>query len=506
MDENSKYTRELLTEGQELARGKWKWLVKGIQDDYMQTVVASLAENQLREGGNLIGETLGQQSQNLNEATLSTNIYGVNQILLPVIRRIYPALMANNWVAIQPMLSPVSLIFYLRYFYTNAKSNTAAGSEFLKVPLTGELGVDPYYSSARNVVTDTTAAAVSTKVNAASASGNRGFKNLTPVNSSVFARAFTGNTLIAEVQFQGVYGTATTIPATAIQGGSVSSWAGLSYNSATKDVTLTTLSGADKYEVEWEYDQEQAGDYADGDGIPEMDVRIKTDAVQARQRKLKTQWTLEASEDLKVLHNVDAEKELVNLMASEILLEIDREILKELITNAYHRATHNWTDDTGNNASGNIIDRNQSLAMRITQLSSEIHRTTRVSGANWMVTSPLIAAKLQEVRGYVPVPPGGDNTMTAYGIQAAGALPGSEMRVYKDPLFPQDLILMGYKGKSFIDSGYFYAPYVPIKTTPIIYDPKTLQPRRGMITRYATKIVDGGEFFYGTIRVTNLTA
>ena len=109
-----------------------------------------------------------------------------------------------------------------------------------------------------------------------------------------------------------------------------------------------------------------------------------------------------------------------------------------------------------------------------------------------------------EVRGYVPASVA-DNVKNSYGIQAAGFLPGSEVQVYKDPLFPRDLILMGYKGKTFLDSGYFYCPYIPIKTTPIIYDPATLQPRRGMITRYATKMVDGGEFFYATIHVDNIS-
>jgi len=84
-------------------------------------------------------------------------------------------------------------------------------------------------------------------------------------------------------------------------------------------------------------------------------------------------------------------------------------------------------------------------------------------------------------------------------------MPGGEVKVYKDPLFPDNRVLMGYKGKTFLDSGYFYCPYVPVKTTPIIYDPDTLQPRRGMITRYGSKMVDGGEYFYGTMDISNLT-
>ena len=504
MDQNAQYAKQLLTEGERLAKDDWKWLVKGVDDSYMQSVVAVLAENQFKSGGVLQNE-MGQTglNENLNEATVSTNIYGVNQILLPVIRRIYPHLMANNWVSIQPMLSPVSLIFYLRYFYAGSKSATTAGEEFLKVPLTGELGIDPYYSSARNVVPGSTSAAVTTVTNAAMAAGTKGFANFTPLNSSVFARAYQSGSLVSEVQFQGVYGTLT-LSATPLRGTSPSSLSAATYDSSAKSLTLPTVAGADKYEAEWMYDQEQAGDFADGDGIPELDIRIKTDAVQARERKLKTQWTLEAAEDLKVLHNVDPEKELVNLMASKILAEIDREILKELSDAAAIRANHDFTDDTGNNATGNIIDRNQALAMKIAGVSAELHQATRVAGANWLVTSPLIATRLMEVRGYVAAQ-ASDNVKNSYGIQAAGYLPGTEIQVFKDPMFPKNRILMGYKGQTFLDSGYFYCPYIPIKTTPIIYDPKTLQPRRGMVTRYATKMIDGGEFYYATINVDNIT-
>jgi hypothetical protein len=412
--------------------------------------------------------------------------------------------MANNWVSIQPMLSPVSLIFYLRYYYNGLKSNTTAGEEFLKVPLTGELGIDPFYSSAKSVVSTTTAAALETVVNDSGA-GSKGFERFTPLNASIFLRAYaSGNALISEVQFQGVYGSATAIPGTPVKGTNAAALAAATYNSTTETLSSTpTVAGAVKYEAEWIYDQEQAGDFADGNGIPELDIRIKTDAVQAEERKLKTNWTLEAAEDLKVLQNVDAERELVNLMASEMLAEIDRQILKELIDNAAHRANHDFTNDTANNTTGNIIDRNQALAMKVKYVSSQIHKTSRVAPANFMVTSPTIAARFEELRGYVPIEVG-DNVSMTYGIQAAGYLPGGKLQVFKDPMWPDDLILIGYKGRTFLDSGYFYCPYVPVKTTPVIYDPKTLQPRRGMITRYGTKMVDGGEFFYGTIYVSNI--
>lgn len=501
---DAKEAKRIVMEGERLANTTWSWLCEGIDDPYRRSIMATLANNQLFHGGEARGTGSVNINENLNEATVSTNIFGVNQILLPVIRRVFPYLMANNWVSIQPMLSPVSLIFYLRYFYAGAKSNTSAGEEFLRVPLNGELGIDPFYSSAKNVISATSETALESAVNASGA-GTKGFSRFTPLNASVFLRAYaSGSVLLSEVQFQGVYGTSTGIPATPTRGTSASALVGAVYNSATESISSTpAVAGAVKYEAEWIYDQEQAGDFGDKNGIPELDIRIKTDAIQAEERKLKTQWTIEAAEDLKNLQNVDAEKELVNLMASEILAEIDRQILKELLDHAAHRANHDFVNDVANNTQGNVIDRNQSLAMKIQYVSSQIHKTTRIAPANFIVTSPTIAARLEEVRGYVPVDVG-DNTNMTYGIQAAGYLPGGKIRVFKDPLWPDDLILIGYKGRTFLDSGYFYCPYIPIKTTPIIYDPNTLQPKRGMITRYGTKMVDGGEYFYGTIHVSNI--
>ena len=129
--------------GAKLADHKWGWFVNGINDPLKRSLTAIMAENQILRGGEHhdFGGPLNL-AESLSESTSSSNIFGVNQILLPVIRRIYPYLMANNWVAIQPMLSPVSLVFYLRYYYNGTKSNTTAGSEFLQVPLQGDFGID----------------------------------------------------------------------------------------------------------------------------------------------------------------------------------------------------------------------------------------------------------------------------------------------------------------------------------------------------------------------------
>lgn len=503
-EQNIQLINEMLTEGERLAAREWSWFVNDEKDsrvtEHMKNSLAILAQNQYVSRG--LVNPKEEHNLGLNEDTNTGNIYGVNQILLPVLRRVFYKLMAHNFVAIQPMLSPVSLIFYMRYFYSNNKSGTAAGTEFLKVPLSGTYGLNPYYSHSKNVLSESTW----TAVKAAAEGATQGFPNFTPSNSSVFVRAYgSGEVLLQEVQFQGVYGSATTITATNSRMYSDAGLGTITYNSSTKSFggSHSPVAGTTRYEVEWMYNQEKAGDAGSANGIPELEARMETDAVQAIERKLKTQWTFEASEDFKTLHNIDAERELVNLMASEIMGEIDREIIKELIDYAAHRDYHDWTDDAGNNTLGNVIDRNQALAMRIAQMSAKIHAATRINGANFLLTSPFLAAKLSEVRGYVAASTG-NNVKNSYGIQAGGFLPDSEIQVFKDPLFPKNLILVGYKGQTFLDSGFFYCPYIPIKVTPVIYDPNTLQPRRGMVTRYGTKMVDGGEYFYGTIVVTNL--
>ena len=150
------------------------------------------------------------------------------------------------------------------------------------------------------------------------------------------------------------------------------------------------------------------------------------------------------------------------------------------------------------------LNPNKALADRIVQLCNEVYRYTKLGVANWVVTSPNVAAKLETVKGFEPASAGpGDNNNTEFGIAYAGKLNG-KIDVYKDAIFPNGKILVGYKGQNFMQSGYFYAPYVPIQMTPTIIDPEDFTPRKGLMTRYGKILVDGGQYNYGQLTVKNL--
>jgi hypothetical protein len=233
---------------------------------------------------------------------------------------------------------------------------------------------------------------------------------------------------------------------------------------------------------------------------PEVTMSIDSDSVAAITRKLKTSWSLEAAQDLKSVHNIDAESTLTDLMADEMVAEIDREIINDLIIAAAIRATHNFA--TGAGASVNFTDRNIALLYKVLEVANIIHRTTLRGPANWMVTSADIASKFEQLNDFR-----GSDALAQdgidIGITSAGTIQG-KLKLYKDPLFPNCKILMGFKGNSVLDSGYFYAPYIPLLSTPTVLDPNSFTPNKGIMTRYGKKLIEDGGLYYGTVTVSNL--
>ena len=233
---------------------------------------------------------------------------------------------------------------------------------------------------------------------------------------------------------------------------------------------------------------------------PEVTLSIDSDSVAAITRKLKTSWSLEAAQDLKSVHNIDAESTLTDLMADEIVAEIDREIINDLIIASAVRATHNFA--TGAGASVNFTDRNIALLYKTLEVANIIHRLTLRGPANWMVTSADIASKFEQLNDFR-----GSDALAMdgidVGITTAGTVQG-KLRLYKDPLFPNCKILMGFKGSSVLDSGYFYAPYIPLLSTPTVLDPNSFTPNKGIMTRYGKKLIEDGGLYYGVITVSNL--
>lgn len=489
------YVKDMSTKT-EVILEEWDWFLKDVNDDHKRAVTGIVLENTARH------------LEMLEESTTSSNIFGISNVLLPVIRRIYPNLTAQSLISVQPMLTPISLLFYLRFFTGNDKSNTRLGQEFLQVPAVGELGEEMYYSSqtCKVTVSDDTTYGQTTSFGGDASGGITIAPGIyTPVlNASVFIVAKYKGQPVAELQATGVYSGATN-PLVLVRGDSgIFTAANFDNSSGSEEITFTTAydqeGGStpaagnqqpfDAVEVFWDYDLEIAGT-----NIPEMELRIVTDPIVAKERKSKVKWTIESAEDLKAYHGLDAERELVNLMSSKIMMEIDREIIDDLLRVAAHRSRFNYTDDGNNNTTGNFLDRAQALASFLSVMSNNIHRVTKVGPANWIVTSPVIAGRLRELRGYNAASPDKDGN-GSYGVNYSGQM-GSGIKVFTDPYMRQDTILMGHKGNSYLDSGYFHCPFIPVKVTPDIYDPETLQPVKGMTTRYGKKVIDGGEYFYG---------
>jgi len=244
--------------------------------------------------------------------------------------------------------------------------------------------------------------------------------------------------------------------------------------------------------------------------IPEIDVDLKSEAVVAKTRKLKAKWTPEFAQDLNAYHSIDAEAELTSLLSEYISMEIDLEILDMLILDA--RTTERWSAENNKIWNGTAWDTTtsdfyntqgqwfQTLGTKIQKVSNKIHQKTLRGGANFLVTSPTVATILESIPGYA-ADTNGDKMEFAMGVQKVGQL-NSRFKVYKNPYMTENIILMGYRGSQFLETGAVYAPYVPLMMTPLVYDPDTFTPRKGVMTRYAKKMIRPE--FYGKIFVSDL--
>ena len=248
--------------------------------------------------------------------------------------------------------------------------------------------------------------------------------------------------------------------------------------------------------------------------IPELDIRIESQAVTASSRKLRAKWTPELAQDLAAYQNLDAEVELTQVLSEAIALEIDREILADLLYGAtganyfWSRMPGKFLDKTNGNTvsgasfTGTVREWYETLIETIIDVANTIHRKTLRGAANFVVTSPDVATILEASVLYKPVlSMDPQETMFSVGTEKVGTL-NSRFTVYKDPYFPRNRILVGYKGSSFLETGFVYAPYVPLIVTPTIYAPEDFTPRKGVMTRYAKKMVRSD--FYGTVTVMDM--
>ena len=259
-------------------------------------------------------------------------------------------------------------------------------------------------------------------------------------------------------------------------------------------------------------------DGSDASSIPEIDIKIESIAVTAVSRKLKAKWSPELAQDLNAYHSLDAEVELTQILSEQIALELDREILNDLLTQAnganlfWSRApgkfVHKELGTTQEKASslaggpsftGTVREWYETLVETIIDASNTIHRKTLRGSANFIVVGPDVATILESSVLYKPVyslDGEGQASAMTLGADKVGNL-SNRFTVYKDPYFPRNKILLGYKGGSYLETGYVYAPYVPLIVTPTIFAPEDFTPRKGVMTRYGKKMVRSD--FYGTV-------
>jgi hypothetical protein len=237
------------------------------------------------------------------------------------------------------------------------------------------------------------------------------------------------------------------------------------------------------------------------DRIGEVSFDLQSVTVSVTERKLRAQWSPEMAQDVAAFHNIDAEAELTALLSEQVAAEIDREILRDLRKGAAWdlRWDYNGWKRLGSNAVPYTQkDWNQTLITAINQISAQIHKSTLRGGANWIVVSSEISAIFDDLEYFHVSNASPDQDQYNMGIERVGTLAG-RYQVYRDPYFPPNQVLMGHKGTSLLDTGYIYAPYVPLQLTPTMYNPFNFTPIKGIMTRYAKKMVNNR--FYGRITV-----
>ena len=530
--------RQLLEQTRQLVK-KWEptGLLEGIEDETKTHGMAVLLENQ---AGQLIQEASVTGGQNAEEWS---------GVALPLVRRIFGELAAQEFVSVQPMNLPSGLIFYLDFKYGTAQtgnhtenSDVYGNTSGSNVDATGGLygaGKFGYSINDKETSTMTCGATASGSTTFSTGSVSWSDVDFEPDLSASQAIAVTAdNALIKVVTPLTAYTNPDTdgVRAFSVAGTNFDEFfpAYTKYDSSASTITFivrkSSVNAVANAVVD--YHQQPATNYSrtdfepsasqidanpEGDiDIPELDIALKSIPIIAKTRKLKAVWTPELAQDLNAYHSVDAEAELTSLLSEYISMEIDLEILDMLMANAsakterwsarvgheYDSATDLFVESSGASNAYTKGDWFQTLGNKIQSVSNAIHQKTLRGGANFIVVSPETATILESIPGYATSADGDANTnQFAMGVQKVGAI-NNRYTVYKNPYMLENSILVGFRGSNFLETGAVYAPYVPLIMTPLVYDPKNFTPRKGVMTRYAKKMVRPE--FYGKVIVADV--
>ena len=469
---------------------KWSPVLEGVDDTHTRNITAQLLENQAKS---IISDRVDEDMS--GGSTTVGRLGTFQKFAFPLVRRVYPELLANKICGVQPMKGPVSQIFYLGH--SRAKDGGGSGNE--------QVVYSQYNLTYRGMV--------------ASALGG---KSLDADDGDFDLSSLIGSGDSGDGNFSSTVG------------GQIAAWP-----------SANSILG-------WSV---SAGEQLNDGEIPEINFHIEQQAVIARTKKMRALWSIEAGQDLKAYHNMDLERELTDLLSKELTLEIDRELIEDIRGLAYDPSgtwggwrkgslnmggSHNFQntdnmdgtdtfapaafqfdqtgmpDSDGLGANVFAMDLTASslpgapqhvghvyanLLALINLASQDIYRTTWRGPGSWLLTSPMVASFLEsasKLEGGIASKDGPTNFGNT-SIEYKGKFAG-RYDLFVDPLYPTDEILIGYKGSGPMDAGFVYAPYIPLQQLPTITDPHTFQPRKGILTRYGKAAIEPTNRYYRVIR------
>lgn len=498
----------------------------GIANEHLARATAILCENYLTQ--------IKSDPRLIAEDRVQTGAFrGVNLALLGLITRVIPNLLGAELVGVQAMPTPKSPIFTMTWHKSNTKGLTTGNtSSFPDLPDGDELwvtpipdtsyqfgGVDPYYTSNQVYEKKTTAEMTGATYALAWAAelekvGTQGYLYPESVvvyflnsqssikdfatygeETNVLGRLYVNNNGAGDMSLvdgngdeisitQTVTFSQSAAPTITISGTGTLTWAALI---AAIEAAADSEDSVETVIIGYQYDAEDEGI------IPEIEFKITEEIIGLTRRQLRGKYTADAMQDLKVLHGVNLDTELINMMKNELTHEINHEIITDLRKMAYFVKTMDFNEFLGSNVvtgattQGNYDDAAKLTLDGINRLSALIWKIGRMGYGNFIVGSPLTLSYLDRVPGFV----GSGVNYNGRDLSYAGSV-GGKLKVYHDPTYPEDEILIGFKGGSALETGYLYCPYLPITATPTLYNPETGDPSKIFYTRYAKTLKETG--------------
>jgi hypothetical protein len=529
-----------------------KWsktgLLEGLGEDVNRNNMALMLENQAKQ---LVVESSATGTQSyFTSGNSGENWAG---IALPLVRKVFGQIAAKEFVSVQPMNLPSGLVFFLDFQYGTTKNPFTSGDSLYgnrnasstTTPFANTAANGGLYGAGRFTYSTNqfSASVASGSVAASEAVIGTATWAMIGYDSDLSASLGTGKLFTATISasvlsnpdldaVRGFIISGLTNQSSIAAGSLLNAYT--TYDSTTNTIRfVVSASAAPTGTALVEYNKKTTdqyrGDFEDTSAtsystpnaesattivIPEINISMQSQAITAKTKKLKAAWTPEFAQDLNAYQNLDAEAELTNIMSEYISLEIDLEILDMLIENVTSTNTEYWS--AVNNVTLNATTLPtaslgfyntqgqwfQTLGTKIQKLSNKIHQLTLRGGANFIVVSPTVATIIESIPGFASNSNGDAADMEyAFGVQKAGQF-NSRYTVYKNPYMTENTILVGFRGKQFLEAGAVFAPYIPLIMTPLIYDPNTFTPRKGLLTRFAKKMLRPE--FYGKILVNGL--